>query len=34
MKDIIDDKRYRTFDDYYDFDKAFNEWYEYTMRNV
>jgi len=34
MKDVIDNKRYRDLEDYDDFDRAFNEWYEYTMRNV
>ena len=34
MRDVLDDKRYRDFDDYDDFDKAFNQWYEYTMRNI
>jgi hypothetical protein len=34
MKDVIDNKKYRDFADYDDFDKAFNEWYEYTTRNI
>ncbi len=34
MKDVINDKRYRDFSDYKDFQEAFNDWYKYTMRNI
>lgn len=34
MKDVVNDKSSRTFDDYDDFLKAFNSWYKYTMQNV
>ena len=34
MEDVIRNKSARDFDDYTDFKKAFDEWYEYTMRNV
>jgi len=34
MKDVINNKRYRDFQDYDDFKDAFNERYNYTMRNI
>jgi hypothetical protein len=34
MKDVINNKKSRDFDDYEDFEDAFDEWYEYTMRNI
>ena len=34
MKDVIKNKSVRDFDDYDDFKSAFDDWYEYTMRNV
>ena len=34
MKDVINDKKYRDFDDYDDFKKAFDDWYKYTTRNI
>ena len=34
MKDVIDGKKVRDFDDFDDFKKAFDEWYEYTMKKI
>ena len=34
MKDVINNKKSRDFDDYDDFSKAFDDWYNYTMRNI
>ena len=34
MKDVINNKKVRDFDDYDDFQKAFDEWYKYTMQNI
>ena len=34
MKDVINNKRYRDFSDYEDFQNAFDDWYKYTMRNI
>ena len=34
MEDIIDNKKNRDLEDYDDFQEAFNDWYEYTMRNI
>lgn len=34
MKDVINNKKSRNFDDYDDFQKAFDEWYKYTMQNI
>jgi hypothetical protein len=34
MKDVVNGKSSRTFDDYDDFLKAFNSWYKYTMQNI
>ena len=34
MEDVIDNKKSRDFDNYDDFQEAFNDWYEYTMRNI
>ena len=34
MKDVINDKRSRDFEDYEDFIKAFKDWYQYTMTNI
>ena len=33
MKDVIDNKKSRDFDNYNDYIKAFNEWYKYTTKN-
>lgn len=34
MKDVIDEKKARNFDDYSDFSKAYSDWYKYTMQNI
>jgi len=34
LKDVANNKKVRDFDDYQDFEKAFQEWYKYTMTNV
>ncbi len=34
MGDVINNKRYRNFSDYSDFQDAFDDWYKYTMRNI
>ncbi|MBO7504694.1 hypothetical protein J6T66_00525 [bacterium] len=34
LKDVINNKKVRDFDDYDDFMDAFNDWYDYTMRNI
>ena len=34
LKDVVDNKKVRDFDDYDDFQEAFDDWYEYTMRNI
>ena len=34
MKDVINNKSSRDFDDFDDFQKAFDEWYKYTMQNI
>ena len=34
LKDVANNKKVRDFDDYQDFEKAFQEWYQYTMKNV
>ena len=34
MKDVINNVRYRDFSDYDDFEKAFNDWYKYTLNNI
>ena len=34
MKDVIDNKKSRNFDDYDDFEKAFGDWYNYTISNI
>jgi hypothetical protein len=34
MKDVINNKKARDFDDYEDFQDAFDDWYKYTMRNI
>ena len=34
MKDVVNNKKSRDFDDYDDFQKAFDEWYKYTMQNI
>ena len=34
LKDVVDNKKVRDFDDYDDFQDAFDDWYNYTMRNI
>ena len=34
MKDVINNKKSRNFDDYDDYIKAFNDWYKYTTQNI
>ena len=34
MKDVINNKSSRDFDDYDDFQKAFDDWYKYTLQNI
>ena len=34
MKDVVNNVRYRNFSDYDDFEKAFNDWYKYTLNNI
>ena len=34
MKDVVNNKKVRDFDDYDDFKSAFDDWYDYTMRNI
>ena len=34
MKDVINNKKSRDFEDYDDFQKAFDDWYEYTLKNI
>ena len=34
MRDVINNKRYRDFKDFDDFQDAFNERYNYTIRNI
>jgi hypothetical protein len=34
MKEVIDNKKSKNFSDYNDFERAFDEWYNYTMENV
>ena len=34
MKDVINNKKSRNFDDFEDFQDAFDDWYKYTMRNI
>ena len=34
MKDVVDKKKTRDFDDYEDFQNAFDDWYKYTMQNI
>jgi hypothetical protein len=34
LKDVINNKKNRDFDDYDDFQKAFDDWYKYTMQNI
>ena len=34
MKDVVNNKSSRDFDDYDDFKKAFDDWYKYTMENI
>ena len=34
MRDVINNKKVRDFDDYDDFKKAFDDWYEYTIRKI
>lgn len=34
MKDVINNKKSRDFDDYDDFQNAFDEWYKYTITHI
>ena len=34
MKDVINNEKYRDFDDYDDYINALNDWYKYTTRNI
>jgi hypothetical protein len=34
MKDVVNNKSSRDFDDYDDFKKSFDDWYKYTMENI
>ena len=34
MKDVINNKKSRDFEDYDDFKDAFDDWYNYTIRNI
>ena len=34
MKDVLNNKRYRDFEDFDDFNSAFDDRYEYTMTNI
>ena len=34
MKDVVNNKKVRDFNDYEDFKDAFDDWYEYTMRKI
>ena len=34
MKDVINNKKSRNFDDYEDFQEAFDDWYKYTLKNI
>ena len=34
LKDVVDNKKVRDFEDYNDFQDAFDDWYDYTMRNI
>ena len=34
MKDVINNKSPRDFDDYDDFKEAFDDWYKYTLQNI
>ena len=34
LKDVVDNKKVRDFEDYDDFQDAFDDWYNYTMRNI
>ena len=34
LKDVVNNKKVRDFDDYEDFQDAFDDWYDYTMRNI
>ena len=34
LKDVVDNKKVRDFDNYDDFQDAFDDWYAYTMRNI
>ena len=34
MRDVINNKKVREFDDYDDFKKAFDEWYAYTVKKI
>ena len=34
LKDVVDNKKVRDLEDYDDFQDAFDDWYNYTMRNI
>ena len=34
MKDVVNNKSPRDFDDFEDFQDAFDDWYKYTMQNI
>ena len=34
LKDVVNNKKVRDFEDYDDFQDAFDDWYNYTMRNI
>ena len=34
MKDVVNNKKPRDFDDYDDFQEAFDDWYKYTLQNI
>ena len=34
LKDVVNNKKSRDFEDYDDFQEAFDDWYNYTMRNI
>ena len=34
LKDVVDNKKVRDFENYDDFQDAFDDWYDYTMRNI
>ncbi|MBO7094721.1 hypothetical protein J6V86_00560 [bacterium] len=34
LQDVVDNKKVRDFENYDDFQDAFDDWYDYTMRNI